>query len=199
MFLRVHVFLVLAGLSLSASEDCEQLLTPLPLDDLSKLFGRWNFIEGFTDHKLFSDILSVVDSSWIDITPTPSNNFLVVYEFNKINGTCNISTSNMTLTGDKTTVTHAEGVSDVKILPSCSRCVTFSFVSTVPNAAVPIHSLYVLGRSAVLEESELVDFRKQAECLHFSQPPNFHYDAKQDFCAKKTEELKEEEPAENVS
>uniref|UniRef100_A0A667YJD2 Apolipoprotein M n=1 Tax=Myripristis murdjan TaxID=586833 RepID=A0A667YJD2_9TELE len=80
MCVRFSVCFLLAGLYLSSSaptpEDCDPLLTPLPLDDRTKLLGRWNFIAGFTDSEMFDSILKTVNSSWINFTSSPSTVFI---------------------------------------------------------------------------------------------------------------------------
>ncbi|XP_071375295.1 saxitoxin and tetrodotoxin-binding protein 1-like [Centroberyx affinis] len=188
MFLRYSVYFLIAGLYLSSSaptpEDCQRLLTPLPLDDLTKMHGRWNFITGFTDHKLFEDILKTVDSSWILVKPSPSsNNTLIMAEENLMNGKCNTSTAVMTVVGDTVNVAHENNISSTfQMLPSCADCELLLISSTIKEVDTPIRSLYMLGRSSALEESDVETLRQQAECLGFSQPPNFHYDPKNEFC-----------------
>uniref|UniRef100_UPI003AAA2B50 uncharacterized protein n=1 Tax=Centroberyx gerrardi TaxID=166262 RepID=UPI003AAA2B50 len=184
MFLRYSVYFLIAGLYLSSSaptpEDCQRLVKPLPLDDLTKMHGRWNFITGFTDHEMFDAILKTVDSSWILVKPSPSsNNTLIMAEENLINGKCNSSTAIMTVAGDTVHVAHEDNTnSSFQMLPACAECQLLLINSTVKEVDAPIRSLYMLGRSSALEESHLETFRQQAECLGFSQPPNFHYDPK---------------------
>ncbi|XP_071386516.1 saxitoxin and tetrodotoxin-binding protein 2-like [Centroberyx affinis] len=167
MFLRYSVYFLIAGLYLSSSaptpEDCQRLLTPLPLDDLTKIHGRWNFIEGFTDHQMFESILKMVDSFSMTVSSPPSSN--------------NILTINQQIMIRLLSLDEKDN-STFQILPNCADCLVFSINTTVKDVDAQIHTLYILGRSSVLEESDLKTFRQQAECLGFSQPPNFHYDPK---------------------
>ncbi|XP_071375296.1 uncharacterized protein [Centroberyx affinis] len=183
MFLRYSVYFLIAGLYLSSSaptpEDCQRLLTPLPLENLTKIHGRWNFIEGFTDHEIFDSILKTVNSTWFRITPSPSsNNTLTVSEENMMNGKCHNSVHNMTVIDDTMVFTYYNSTSTVQTLQACSDCLVFSIGSILSDVGVIVSSLNVLGRSSALEESDLETFRQQAECLRLSQPPNFHYDPK---------------------
>ncbi|XP_071386515.1 toll-like receptor 13 [Centroberyx affinis] len=187
MFLRYSVYFLIAGLYLSSSaptpEDCQRLVTPLPLENLTKIHGRWNFIEGFTDHEIFDSILKTLDSHWCRITPSPSsNNTLTLFEENMMNGKCHNSVHNMTVIGDTMVFTHYNNKSTAHMLQACADCLVLSYNSTVGDMDVSIRSHNILGRSSALEESDLETFRQQAECLGFSQPPNFHYDPKKDFC-----------------
>ncbi|XP_078146335.1 saxitoxin and tetrodotoxin-binding protein 1-like [Centroberyx gerrardi] len=187
MFLRYSVYFLIAGLYLSSSaptpEDCQRLVKPLPLDDLTKIHGRWNFIEGFTDHQMFDSILKTLDSFWMSLSSSPSsNNTLIANQQIMLNGTCSGSIYNMIVVDNTIHVAHETDNSTFQILQSCADCLLFNINSTVKDVDIQIHTLYILGRLSALEESDLKTFRQQAECLGFSQTPNFHYDPKKDFC-----------------
>lgn len=42
--------------------------------------------------------------------------------------------------------------------------------------------IYLLARNTTLPDSDLKTFSKQAECLQFPQPAQFHYDNNKDLC-----------------
>ncbi|KAM4629994.1 uncharacterized protein ACJ7VT_022728 [Polymixia lowei] len=188
MFMQYIVGLLVAGLCLSSSapapEDCPPLVAPLPLDEPSKILGRWIFIEGFTDHKMYDTILKTVNSSWISITPSTSsnNNSLILLDNDKTNGKCNMSASNLTISGNTVKFVHDTYSGVFQTLPTCPECLLLDINSTMKELDAPIHSLYILARSPVLNDSDLEVFRKQAECLQFPQNPSFHYDPKQELC-----------------
>ncbi|XP_078146334.1 uncharacterized protein LOC144542861 [Centroberyx gerrardi] len=185
MFLRYSVYFLIAGLYLSSSaptpEDCQRLVKPLPLDDLTKIHGRWNFRAAFADHPMFNLILKTVDSSWMTLTSPPSsNNVLTVNQQNMMNGKCNSSSFNMSVVDNTIKVEQENATFTAQILPSCADCAVLSVNVTVKDVDVTFRILYILGRPG--EESGLETFRQQVECLGFPQPPNYQHNTEKDFC-----------------
>merc|ERR1712137_698919 len=102
MNLWFSVPFLFAGLYLSSSaptpEECQRMVTPLSLGDPNMLYGRSNFIMGYSDHEVYDSILKVTDSSWVKFTPSPYDvNTVLMSQENRINGTCSGSTINVTI------------------------------------------------------------------------------------------------------
>ncbi|XP_067360415.1 uncharacterized protein [Channa argus] len=194
LFLVVGLFLSSSALT---PEECRPLVTPLSLADPSMMFGRTNFIVGYSDHEIYKDILKVTDSSWLNITASPSStNEIVMSQENRINGSCLASTSTVTLDGNTAKVTYANITSAFHLLPSCEGCVLLSINSTARDAdkmlrlmnfittekEISAHALYLLARETTVKDLDLEQFKQQASCLGFSGEPDFHYDPNKDFC-----------------
>ncbi|XP_042362152.1 uncharacterized protein LOC121957580 [Plectropomus leopardus] len=204
MNLWLNSFL-LVGLFLSTSaltpEECRPMLTPLSLDDRSTMYGRWNFITGYTDNEVYNSIGRLTESTWMKISPSPFNpNAVVLSQEDKINGTCMTSVVNVTIDGNALSTSYFNITSEIHLLPSCDGCMVMSVNSTARNLdkllqAMKFHSdvtgdeinaraLYLSGRESTLKDSDLEHFRKQASCLGFSREPDFHYDPNNGFCAE---------------
>ncbi|KAG7461561.1 hypothetical protein MATL_G00192440 [Megalops atlanticus] len=184
---------VLSLLSLSAASPlhCQDPVQPLVLDDLTRISGKWIFLEGAADHPKYANILKVVNSSWIEIVLTARNDTTILIQGNKINGKCLHSTQNMTILDRTTThVSHENGTTNGTFLPTCPDCLLMSF-SSLDQGDV-IRSLYIFGRERKLSASDWEMYRRQAECLGFPQP-HFTYDGQQDLCPeeKKLSDMEE--------
>ncbi|KAF6731561.1 hypothetical protein FQA47_020855 [Oryzias melastigma] len=77
MRLWLSCHLLFAGISLNVfaatPEECELLVTPVSLADPSVILGMTNYLAGYTDYAPFKGILKATDSSWLNITESPSN------------------------------------------------------------------------------------------------------------------------------
>ncbi|XP_041810712.1 uncharacterized protein LOC121619959 [Chelmon rostratus] len=197
-----RLFLV-AGLFLSISaltpEECEPLVKPLSLVDPSMMYGRLNFIMGYSDSEEYKAILKSLHSSWMNISASPhSTKEVVMYEENDINGTCFGSTFNTSIDGDTATSSMGNITTEFHLLPSCDGCVVFSGISTARNLEkfldlvkldstntreqFTTNAVYLMGRESTLTDADLEHFKQQASCLGFSGEPDFHYDTKNGFC-----------------
>ncbi|XP_067360332.1 uncharacterized protein [Channa argus] len=194
LFLVVGLFRSSSALT---PEECRPLVTPLSLADPSMMFGRTNFIVGYTDHEVYKNILKVTDSSWLNMTASPSSpNELVMYHENRINGSCYASKFNITIDGNSAKSSYANVTSAFHLLPSCEGCVLLSINSTARDAdnmlklmnfistekEISAHALYLLARETTVKDLDLEHFKQQASCLGFSGEPDFYYDPKKDFC-----------------
>ncbi|KAM6904210.1 uncharacterized protein PEZ65_018896 [Lycodopsis pacificus] len=203
LWLSTH-FLV-AGLFLSSSaltpEECQPLITPLSLADPAMMYGRLNFIMGYTDNEVYNDILRMTQSMWLNITPSPSGNNAVLFsQENKINGSCVSAKLKTTIDGNTGSTIFDDITSMFHLLPTFDGYVLMSLNSTnrnldklvsmlnvLSNATaeeVDIRALYLMGNGTSLEDSHLEHFKRQASCLGFSKEPDFIYDPKNGFCAE---------------
>ncbi|XP_032395341.1 uncharacterized protein LOC116704168 isoform X3 [Etheostoma spectabile] len=126
-------FLV-AGLFLSTSaltpEECQPLVKPLPLIEPSMMYGRWITIAGYVDGEGFNAILKATESTWVNVTQSPSSpNVVVTHEKDKINGTCVDFAVNVTIDGNTGSGSRKESTlkdSDVERFKQQASCLGFS-------------------------------------------------------------------------
>lgn len=169
-----------------AAPVCEELVKPLHLKDLTPITGKWWFLSGFSDNQLYTDILQVVNSSWITLTPSGQEDTLIVSQANKINGKCEFHSTNLT---HKNGLLHMAEMFDgnpvtteIAILPSGTGYGYLTMKMNHKMANNTIRSLYVFGRSAQLSEAELEALQRQAECLGYSTPAPYIYDGITELC-----------------
>ncbi|KAG7461562.1 hypothetical protein MATL_G00192450 [Megalops atlanticus] len=183
----LFVAAVLSLLSLSAASPlhCQDLVQPLVLDDLTRISGKWIFLEGAADYPKQANVLKSLNSSWTKIVPTSLNDTVIFMHGRKINGKCHHATQNMTIL-DRTTIhVSRENVTvNITLLPTCPDCLLLSF--SCLKRGDHIRSLYIYGRERKLSASDWEMYRRQAECLGFPQP-HFTYDGQQDLCPEEKE------------
>ncbi|XP_031443457.1 saxitoxin and tetrodotoxin-binding protein 1-like [Clupea harengus] len=184
---------ILALLALTqAAPVCEELVKPLHVEDLTPMMGRWWFLSGFCDHQVFTDILKVVNSSWITLTPSGQTGSLIMSQGNMLNGKCvDFTSANMTL---KSSVVHVNQMFDGQkvttemiILPSGSDYLTLKLKFKMEE--ITIRSLYLFGRSGKLSDTEQKAFQTQAECLGYSGPAPYTYNGVTELCDQEKEKL----------
>uniref|UniRef100_A0A3B3BVL0 Uncharacterized LOC112162528 n=1 Tax=Oryzias melastigma TaxID=30732 RepID=A0A3B3BVL0_ORYME len=186
MRLWLSCHLLFAGISLNVfaatPEECELLVTPVSLADPSVILGKTNYLAGYTDYAPFKGILKATDSSWLNITESPSNitSEVLMSQENRINGTCVGSTVKMTLEGLRARVAFTEMDATLSVLPSCDGCFVF-YINYTANDVKKLlehinvsdkdladqaqgRSLYLMGRKQQMKEQKKAHF-----CLH-----NFH-------------------------
>ncbi|XP_004572307.2 uncharacterized protein LOC101478108 [Maylandia zebra] len=204
LWLNCRFHFLFAALVLSSSaltpEECKPLVTPLSMEDPSVMYGRVNFLLGYTSHDVYKALLNLTDSSWVKISASPvRSGEVVMLQENRMNGTCMTSTTNVTFEGNTATVEMANSTSSFYLLPSCDGCLVFVINSTARNTKRLLkllkididasdefvaHSLYLLGKESTLKEPELEHFKQQATCLGFSGDPDFIYNPEKSFCAE---------------
>ncbi|XP_024154090.1 uncharacterized protein LOC112162528 [Oryzias melastigma] len=204
MRLWLSCHLLFAGISLNVfaatPEECELLVTPVSLADPSVILGKTNYLAGYTDYAPFKGILKATDSSWLNITESPSNitSEVLMSQENRINGTCVGSTVKMTLEGLRARVAFTEMDATLSVLPSCDGCFVF-YINYTANDVKKLlehinvsdkdladqaqgRSLYLMGKQLTLSPSDLEHFRKQASCLGFLGEPDFLFNPEKSFC-----------------
>ncbi|XP_033947381.1 uncharacterized protein [Pseudochaenichthys georgianus] len=198
--------LLVSGLFLGSwaltPEECQPLMTPLSLADPSMMYNRSHFLVGYSTSAVFGAMLKQMESSWCNISPSPSDpTGVVLVHDDKLNGVCMTTTANITIESDTASVSVKNFFSSTfHLLPSCDGCLVLSMNTTVQNMdtmlkqlklniavaeeEVNLRCLYLLGRETTLKDSDFEDFKKQASCLGFSGEPQFIYDSKNGFCAE---------------
>ncbi|XP_059205486.1 uncharacterized protein LOC131984614 [Centropristis striata] len=202
MNLQLGGLLLVAALFLSSSaltpDECKPLLTPLSLDNVSTMYGRWNFHMGFIDNEAFRAILKVTESSWMNITLSDDKTFVTQQE--KLNGTCLATKVEVHINGDTVTISVPNITSHFHLIPGCDGCMVMNIKNTARNLGSLVQklhlnanvtdeelhfpALYLMARESSLQDSDLERFKQQASCLGFSGEPDYHYDPKNEFCAE---------------
>ncbi|KAF3850529.1 hypothetical protein F7725_012301 [Dissostichus mawsoni] len=159
--------LLVSGLFLSSwaltPEECKPLVTPFSLAppwttlqvQKTKMHGRSYILAGYNDNDVFKAILKTLESSWMNVTDSPSGVFMS--QFNKL---------------VNSTVKHFDLVLKNLNIPSENR------------EEISLRALYLMGREATLKDSDLEEFKKQASCLGFSGEPQYIYNPKNGFCTE---------------
>ncbi|KAM8761685.1 uncharacterized protein AB9X84_006664 [Acanthopagrus schlegelii] len=204
MNLQFSSCFLFAGLFLSVSaltpEECQPLVTPLSLEDLSVLHGMTHFIMGYTDSAIYNELLNASSSYWMNVTTSPSSDkTLVIHQEHKLNGSCYGMTLNFTMDGNVVTVDVGSMSAEYHVLPGCDGCMVLSGNSSVKDLSqyfrfmnyessikidkeVNARVFYLMAKERTLKDSDLEKFKQQASCLGFSGEPNFDFDSKTDLC-----------------
>ncbi|CDQ77430.1 unnamed protein product [Oncorhynchus mykiss] len=185
LYLAPLLALLSVGTAAPAPEDCGHLVKLLAQEDQHTIFGKWIFIEGFSNHEMFNALLRKTNSSWIEILPTSHTETVLLNQGNLIDGKCLDSSANMTFSKNIWQISQNNITATGHFLLSCPDCLVMDLNSTMDE--VHIRSLYIFGKSRTLPEADLKQFQKQAECLQYPQPAQFSYDGVTEFCAEKKE------------
>ncbi|XP_054878556.1 uncharacterized protein LOC129353301 [Poeciliopsis prolifica] len=190
--------LLLIGSALSP-EECQPLVTPVSLADPSVVYGKKNFLAGYTDHDFHNAMLKLTESSWVNLTASPAgNNEIVMVQGSKLNGTCMKNSPSMKIEGNTITSSYLNMTSETQVLPCSDGCLVLMINSTAKNIEILLQlfklshanaqneitarSLYFLGRESAMTEADMERFKKQASCLGFSGEPDFLHKPEKGFC-----------------
>ncbi|XP_030272654.1 uncharacterized protein LOC115581582 [Sparus aurata] len=189
--------LALSSLTAAADPDCEELIKPL--EDRSKLPGKWIYTAGTSDNKELLEELKMVNSSWIELSPIPDSTDMTLRWGDKLNEKCVHGSTNSTSTENSTSVTfHFNSTTHVHVgkhLQTCPDCIlwTDNFVSEDKNTATTRkgRNLYLFTKTGALDASHLEEFKKQAACLNFQA--EFHFGEATDLCPDAADAKEEEQ------
>ncbi|XP_035771193.1 uncharacterized protein LOC118455659 [Neolamprologus brichardi] len=217
LWLSFHFLFAALVLSSSAltPEECKPLVTPLSMEDPSVVRLLWLLPRSvgwpveFTGERgaevrlVQTDLQSAGGSRQQTVTEgrRVSEVGVSLFFLSDVlrNGTCMISTTNVTFEGNTATVEMANSTSSFYLLPSCDGCLVFMINSTARNTKhllkllkidldasdeIAAHSLYLLGKGSTLKEPELEHFKQQATCMGFSGEPHYIYNPEKSFCAE---------------
>lgn len=197
--MSVHLCLALLALSslTAASEpDCEELIKPL--EDRSAVYGKWIFHAGISDHEELQKELQGINSSWIEISPTPDSDDFSLRWGDKIGEKCHHGSVNSTFSGNSTKVTFYYNSTTHehvgKHLVSCPDCIVWVDSSVTQGANGETRkgrNLYLFAKSGTLKASHLETFKNQAACLNFSS--DFHFGDTTNLCPDATDAKEEEQ------
>uniref|UniRef100_UPI0037E8B578 uncharacterized protein n=1 Tax=Semicossyphus pulcher TaxID=241346 RepID=UPI0037E8B578 len=187
--------LALSSLTAASDQECDELIKPL--QDRSRISGKWIFFAGTADHNEVLEELKMITSSWIEFSPEPDSEDVVLHYGDKMNGECHHGKANFTFTGNTTKVTFYPNGSTRehlgKHLVTCPDCVmwTDDSVSEGQNKETRrARNLYLFTKSGKLDAAQLEVLKKQAACLNLLS--EFHFGKATDLCP---DNKAEEEPS----
>lgn len=188
------ILLALSSLTAASDPDCDELRKPL--EDRSRVVGKWIFQAGSSDNKNLLTQLRVLNSSWIELSRIPDSDDMTLHWADKVNGKCLHGTINSTFSENSTKVTFHFNSSIHehvgKHLVTCPDCIVWTDTTTSQSGngeTTKGRNIYLFTRTGVVDASDLENFKKQAACLNF--PPEFHFGETTDLCTG--ENAKEEE------
>ncbi|XP_044053682.1 uncharacterized protein LOC122876877 [Siniperca chuatsi] len=176
--------LALSSLTAASDPDCEELLKPL--EDRSRISGKWIFHAGTSDNKELLKELKTINSSWIELSPITDSDDMTLHWGDKMDGKCHHGGVNSTFLGNSTKVTFYFNSSNHehvgKHLVTCPDCILWTDTSVMEGNGETRkgRNLYLFTKSGKLDPAHLEVFRRQATCLNF--PPEFHFGETKDLC-----------------
>ncbi|XP_041855603.1 uncharacterized protein LOC121649107 [Melanotaenia boesemani] len=181
--------LALSSLTAASDPDCDELTKPL--EDRSKIHGKWIFHVGTSDSEEQLKAMKSIYSSWMELSPLPGSDEFSLRYGDKYDGKCYYGTVNSTTSGNSVKVTfyfNSSACEHVgKHLVTCPDCAVWTDETTseVNGETKRSKSIYLFTRTGKLDPSHLEDFKKQAECLDFSS--EFHYPETTNLCPDEQE------------
>ncbi|KAL3975934.1 adhesion G-protein coupled receptor G6 [Sarotherodon galilaeus] len=173
MFLHCCLaLLALSSLSGASDPGCEELIKPL--EDRSKILGKWIFYAGTSDSEEQLKELKTVHSFWVEQTPIPDSEDLLNRFGHKADGKCYHGNVTATFLGNSSTDTYNYTSSSHehlgKHLATCPDCMLWTdhSVSEVGGETTKSRGFRIFTKTGTLEASHLEVFKKQAECLNFT-------------------------------
>ncbi|KAM9744373.1 saxitoxin and tetrodotoxin-binding protein 2-like [Menidia menidia] len=188
MDFHVFVFLMaLASLTAASAPDCQELVKPYMPEDLKLVTGKWVYTMGVGDPIPYHHALGSLKSSWIELSPTSSSQIVALRWGDHCFQRCVFGEVNATVSGLATT--FRKNLSDHKghLLPTCPDCLLWT--DTFRNGDFVGRNILFYTRTGKIDPNDVELFKKQAECLNFSE--RFHsYDNKTEMCpdSKDTEQ-----------
>ncbi|KAL7392474.1 hypothetical protein ABVT39_025269 [Epinephelus coioides] len=174
--------LALSSLTAASDPGCEELLKPL--EDQRQVSGKWIFHAATSDSEEMMKSVRTLDSSWIELSPKPDSDDMILRWGDKVNGKCVRGSLNATSMGNATRVTFHLNASDHvhvgKYLTTCPDCILWTDTSVTVGKVGDTKSLLIYTKFGKLNDSDLEVFKKQAACLNL--PPEYHFGESTDLC-----------------
>ncbi|XP_058492202.1 uncharacterized protein LOC131463996 [Solea solea] len=189
MFPRLCLaLLALSSLAAASDPGCEELVKPL--EDRSKISGKWIFHVGGADTEEYLKNLKYFHSSWIDIPTVLSDNMTIRFA-DRHEEKCLYGHANFSNEGNNTKLTfHFNSTSHDHVgmlLVSCADCLLWiENTESKKNGEINMgRQFYLFTKSGDLAESDLAFFMKQAACLNVL--PDFYFAETKDLCPDEKE------------
>uniref|UniRef100_A0A3Q0T0R2 Apolipoprotein M n=1 Tax=Amphilophus citrinellus TaxID=61819 RepID=A0A3Q0T0R2_AMPCI len=190
MFLHYCLpLLTLFLLSGASDPGCEELIKPV--EDKSKLSGKWIFHFGTSDSVEQLKEFKTLQSYWAEQSPIPDSNDIFVRYADKIDGKCYHGNITATFLGNSTKAAYHFNSSDHEhigeYLATCPDCLlwTDNYVSWVKGETRKSRSFFFYTKNGTLDASHLEVLKKQAACLNFTL--DFHFTNTIDLCPDEKE------------
>lgn len=171
--LLLLLFLSSACRSRAAPLTCEQLLQPLDRPDPHRLEGTWALVAGSISYPAAMEHFRSRDSASASFSTNQTG--ITMTRTMSLNDRCNYMSINISLEGSSFSFT-GDDVSATFTRAPCHDCILMSFDV---SSGKRLH-LYLYSRRRQLEEQELEEFRRQAECLQL--PPPHVTDPTKELC-----------------
>lgn len=159
--------------SLAAPLTCEQLLRPLDQLDPHALEGTWALVAGSISHLPFMERFRVRDSATSSFSTNGTG--ITMVRSMRLDDQCSYMSVNVSLEGSGFSFSHNDVNATFTRAP-CGDCMLMRFEV---KSGARIH-FYLFSRRRQLEEQELQEFRRQAECL--KMPPPHVMDPTKELC-----------------
>ncbi|XP_072244178.1 uncharacterized protein [Leuresthes tenuis] len=161
--------LALSSLTAASDPGCDELTKPL--EDRSKIYGKWIFHSATSESEEQMKVLKTANSSLIEITPLPGSDEFNLHFADRLDGNCLYGEGNSTTSGNFTKMTFyikntASYETSGKYLETCPDCVLWMEASV--RKPKIIKSLYLFTKTGKLDASQLAVFKKQAECFNIT-------------------------------
>ncbi|XP_012716802.2 uncharacterized protein LOC105925476 [Fundulus heteroclitus] len=183
------VLLALSSLAAASDPGCDELIKPL--EDRSKIYGKWVLHAGASDSEQNLKAKKIVNSSWVKLSAIPNSDEFTMHYIDKIEGKCVCGTVESSTTGNASKVifhynsTTYEHIG--RFLETCADCAlwTDDAVAEVNGEARKSRNLYIFTKTGKLDPADLEVFKKQAKCLNLL--PDFYYLETTDLCPEEKE------------
>ncbi|KAM9743111.1 uncharacterized protein ACNS7B_010728 [Menidia menidia] len=183
--------LALSSLSAASEPDCDEHIKPL--EDQSKIYGKWIFQILASDNEQLLKEIKISNSSWSTVFSTPESNDISMTYADRIDGKCVYGNASSTPSGNLTKLTFLFNSTSYehfgRYLETCPDCVLWmdEAVSEANGEQTKTKGLYLFTKTGKLDDSQLEVFKKQAECLNIKL--DFYFPDTTDLCPEvKTEE-----------
>uniref|UniRef100_A0A3B3UTJ6 Uncharacterized LOC106953429 n=1 Tax=Poecilia latipinna TaxID=48699 RepID=A0A3B3UTJ6_9TELE len=174
-------FALLALSSLTAASDpgCDELIKPL--EDRSKIYGKWVLHAGASDSEQNLNAKKIVNSSWVKLATIPDSDEFSLHYMDKMYITSGNATK-VIFYYNSTTYEHIG-----RFLETCADCVLWvdDAVAEVNGETRKSKNLYIFTKTGKLDGSDLEVFKKQAKCLNLL--PDFYFLETTDLCLEERE------------
>ncbi|KAM6930324.1 uncharacterized protein FYW49_002340 [Xenentodon cancila] len=181
--------LALSSLTAESHHDCSELIKPV--EDRSKVYGKWIYHVGASESEFKLKELTKVNSSCIEISPLPGGEEIRLHYGDRFDGKCLYGTVNSTTAGNSTKLTFSSNTSTYETIGShlvtCPDCLLWSdeTVSEVNGETKRSKNLILFTKTGKLDAAHLEVFKKQAECLHLLS--DFHFPETTNLCPEEKE------------
>ncbi|XP_072244176.1 uncharacterized protein [Leuresthes tenuis] len=182
--------LALSSLTAASDPGCDELTKPL--EDRSKVYGKWIFQVLASDSEEMLKAVKISNSSWMAIqSPVPGSSDYNIRFADRIDGKCEHGTANSTTSGNSMKVTFYFNSTTYghvgKFLETCPDCILWMDDEVTEGNGEPkkCKSLYLFTKTGKLDASQMEVFKKQAECLNITL--DFYFPDTTDLCPEEKE------------
>ncbi|XP_012716803.2 uncharacterized protein LOC105925477 [Fundulus heteroclitus] len=183
------VLLALSSLAAASDPGCDELIKPL--EDRSKVYGKWIFYAATSDRAEDLKSYRISSSSWVKISPIPDSDEFTMHYVDKIEGKCVYGAANSSTSGNSTKVIfHFNSTAHEHVggyLETCAECTlwTDETVSEVNGEVRKSKNLFLFTKTGRLETADREVLEKQAKCLNLL--PDFYFPDTTDLCPEESE------------